>query len=88
MYLPMDWIKGAEHLMQTGDIVGVTTTEPGIDIAHTGLCIKAPNGVVNFMNAASSSRTMKVIIDPDIADCLDWSPDLTGVMIARPLEVT
>src|SRR3984885_9753187 len=35
-YLPMNKIKGAESLLQTGDIVGVCTTEQGIDIAHTG----------------------------------------------------
>ena len=86
-YLPMDKLAAAEHLLQTGDIVGVTTTEAGIDIAHTGLCIKDEQGVVHFMDASSGRSSMRVTLEPEISTCLDWSPKLTGVMIARPLEV-
>ena len=86
MYLPMDKLAAAEHLLQTGDIVGVATTERGIDIAHTGLCIKNEQGVVHFMDASSSRRRMKVTLEPEISTCLNWSPRLTGVMFARPLE--
>lgn len=86
-YLPMDKLLAAEHLLQTGDIVGVCTTEEGIDIAHTGLCIKDEEGVVHFMDASSSRRNMKVTLEPEISKCLNWSRKLTGVMIARPLEV-
>lgn len=85
-FLPMDKIAAAEPLLQTGDIVGVATTEPGIDIAHTGLCIKDEQGIVHFMDASSSRRNMKVTLEPDIAKCLNWSSRLTGVMFARPLE--
>jgi Protein of unknown function (DUF1460) len=86
-YLPMKKLKAAEHLLQTGDIVGVATTEKGIDIAHTGLCIKDKQGVVHFMDASSSADSMKVTLEPDISKCLNWSDELTGVMFARPLEV-
>ncbi len=86
-YLPMEKLEAAEHLLQTGDIVGVATTEEGIDIAHTGLCIKDEQGVVHFMDASSSKRSMKVTLEPEISKCLNWSSKLTGVMIARPLEV-
>jgi hypothetical protein len=30
---------------------------------------------------------MKVTVEPEISKCLNWSSSLTGVMIARPLEV-
>jgi hypothetical protein len=86
-YLPMDKLKAAEYLLQTGDIIGVCTTEEGIDIAHTGLCIKDEQGVVHFMDASSSRRSMKVTLEPEIGTCLNWSSKLTGVMFARPLEV-
>jgi len=86
-YLPMDKLKAAEPLLQTGDIIGVTTTEEGIDIAHTGLCIKDQKGVVHFMDASSSRRNMKVTFETEISRCLNWSDELTGVMFARPLEV-
>jgi N-acetylmuramoyl-L-alanine amidase-like len=87
-YLPMDKLAAAEHLLQTGDIVGVCTTERGIDIGHTGLCIKDEQGVVHFMDASSARRSMKVTLEPDISTCLNWSSKLTGVMFARPLEVS
>jgi hypothetical protein len=87
-YLPMNKLAAAEHLLQTGDIVGVTTTAEGIDIAHTGLCIKDEHGTVHFMDASSARSTMRVTLEAEISKCLNWSPKLTGVMIARPLELT
>lgn len=86
-YLPLDKIKAAEPLLQTGDIVGVCETVEGIDIGHTGLCIKDEQGIVHFMDASSSRRNMKVTLESDISTCLNWSSKLTGVMFARPLEV-
>ncbi len=86
-YLPMDKLEAAEHLLQTGDIVGVTTAAEGIDIAHTGLCVKDEQGIVHFMDASSSRRNMRVTLEPQISKCLNWSSKLTGVMIARPLEI-
>jgi N-acetylmuramoyl-L-alanine amidase-like len=83
----MEKLEAAEHLLQTGDIVGVATSAEGIDIAHTGLCIKDEQGVVHFMDASSSRSRMKVTLEPQISKCLNWSPKLTGVMFARPLEV-
>jgi hypothetical protein len=87
-YLPMGKLAAAEHLLQTGDIVGVTTTAEGIDIAHTGLCIKDEHGTVHFMDASSARSQMKVTLEAEISRCLNWSSKLTGVMIARPLELT
>jgi len=86
-YLPMDKLEAAEHLLQTGDIVGVCTDAEGIDIAHTGLCLKDEEGVIHFMDASSSPTRMRVAVEPEISKCLNWSPKLTGVMIARPLEI-
>ena len=86
-YLPMDKLEAAESLLQTGDIVGVTTNREGIDIAHTGLCLKDEAGVVHFMDASSSRARMRVTVEPEISKCLNWSTSLTGVMFARPLEL-
>jgi len=86
-FLPMDKIEAAEPLLKTGDIVGVTTTAEGIDIAHTGLCYRDPEGVLHFMDASSSRTRMRVAIEPEISKCLNWSPALTGIMIARPREI-
>jgi len=85
-YVPLSRLKEAEPMLQTGDIVGVCTTEPGIDIAHTGLCFKDDEGIVHFMDASSSRSKMQVTLEREISLSLNWSPSITGAMFARPLE--
>ncbi len=87
-YLPLERIAEAEPLLRTGDIVGVTTTESGIDVAHTGLCYRDPSGMVHFMDASSSPKRMKVTLEGRLSESLHWSHRLTGIMIARPLEIS
>jgi hypothetical protein len=85
-FLPLDHIAAAEPLLQTGDIVGVCTTQEGIDIAHTGIVYKDADGRAHFMDASSKKTNMKVTLEPEFAGAFRWSHRLTGVMIARPLE--
>jgi hypothetical protein len=86
-FIPMDKLAGVEPLLKTGDIVGVCTTEAGIDIAHTGLVYLDGEGVPHFMDASSARSRMKVTIEPGpISGSLSWSKKLTGAMFARPLE--
>jgi hypothetical protein len=88
-YIPMDKLAEAQSHLQTGDIVGVCTTERGIDIAHTGLIYKDEEGVPHFMDASSSKSKMKVTLEKGpISGSLNWSKKLTGAMFARPLEPT
>ena len=87
MFVPMDKLAGAEGQLKSGDIVGVATTEPGIDIAHTGLVIVDDAGVPHFMDASSSKKKMKVTLEEGpISKAFNWSPKLTGAVFARPLE--
>jgi hypothetical protein len=86
-YIPQAKLPGVESRLQTGDIVGVCTTEAGIDIAHTGLVYRDEAGVPHFMDASSSKKKMKVTIETGpISKALNWSNKLTGAMFARPLE--
>jgi hypothetical protein len=88
-YIPMDKLAEAQSHLQTGDIVGVCTTERGIDIAHTGLIYKDEQGVPHFLDASSSKSKMKVTLEKGpISGSLNWSKKLTGAMFARPLEPT
>lgn len=86
-FMPMDKIAAVEPLLKTGDIVGVCTSQPGIDIAHTGLIYRTEDGVAHFMDASSGKTKMKVSIESGpISAALNWSKQLTGAMFARPLE--
>lgn len=87
MFIPMDALDEAMSKLQTGDIVGVSTTADGIDIAHTGLCIADESGMIHFMDASSSKSKMKVTFEPGpISKAFNWSDKLTGAVFARPLE--
>lgn len=86
-YIPADKLAAVEPLLKTGDLVGVCTKASGLDIAHTGLVYRTEDGVAHFMDASSKKSSMKVTIEPGpISKALNWSPDLTGAMFARPLE--
>ncbi|MDR3613901.1 MAG: DUF1460 domain-containing protein [Candidatus Obscuribacterales bacterium] len=88
-YVPMSKIADIENLLQTGDIVGVCSNAPGIDITHTGLIYCDAHGVRHFMDASSKKSAMKVQIENGpISTTLNWSKSLTGAMFARPLEPT
>jgi hypothetical protein len=87
--IPLDKIAIVESLLKTGDIVGVCTDSPGIDIAHTGLVFRDENGIAHFMDASSKKNVMKVTIEPGpISETFTWSKRLTGAVFARPLEVS
>lgn len=88
MFVPMDKLPEAQSMLKTGDIVGIATTEPGIDIAHTGLVIVDEKGVPHFMDASSMKKKMKVTFEPGaIAESLKGSPKHNGAVFARPLEL-
>lgn len=86
-FIPLTKIAMAEPMLKTGDIVGVCTNTPGIDIAHTGIVFRDEAGVAHFMDASSKKSVMKVTIEPvPISQTFTWSKNLTGVIFARPLE--
>lgn len=86
-YVPMDKIASIEPLLKTGDIVGVCTDQPGLDIAHTGIIYRDKDGVPHFMDASSKKSNMKVTIEPGpISGAVNWSKNNIGIMVARPLE--
>ena len=86
-YVPLAKVADAEHLIQTGDIIGITTTRAGVDITHTGLCYRTDDGVLHFMDASSKESAMKVTLEVGrLNESIRWSRRNTGIMIARPLE--
>jgi hypothetical protein len=85
-YIPLNKLEETQSHLQTGDIVGITTTEKGIDIAHTGLVFVDEKKVPHFMDASSSKSKMKVTLEKGpISKDLDYGKN-TGAMFARPLE--
>ena len=81
--LPKDKIKAAEPMMQTGDVVGITTSAKILDCAHTGLCYRDDKGTLRFLHASENHK--EVWLDEELIDYLDHFHSFTGVMMARPL---
>jgi len=87
-YIPSDKLALAESLLSTGDIVGVCTNAPGLDISHTGLILRDSEGVPHFMDASSNKQRLKVTIEMGpISKSLNWSKSITGAIFARPQEI-
>jgi hypothetical protein len=80
--LPKGRVAKAEPLLQTGDIIGLTTTMPGMDISHTGLCYRDKDGILRFLHASSTQK--KVVLDRRLSACLSGEKT-TGIMVARPV---
>jgi hypothetical protein len=85
-YLPKAKVAAAQALITTGDIVAVTTTIAGLDCAHAGLCYRDEDGVPRLLHGSTSRNA--VILDTDLATYLTRVSTHSGIMVARPLEVT
>lgn len=83
-FVPAKAVKGIESKLKTGDIIGLTTTQDGMDCAHTGLIVRR-DGESRFLHASSTAK--KVVLDSVISEVVAANKRYTGIMIARPLEL-
>lgn len=82
-YLKKEDVEANEANLQEGDIVGITTTVAGLDIAHVGILVRK-EGRIHLLNA-SSLKNEVIISEEPLADWLMNNNSYTGIMIARPL---
>lgn len=82
-FLPKEKLAEYESQLRDGDIVGLTTSVPGLDITHVGIIVHVGDRV-HLMHA--SSNEMKVIIsEQPLEEYLKGRNSVTGIMVARPL---
>lgn len=81
-YIPKEKIADAEHLMQQGDIIAITTSKAGLDYAHTGL-INRSDGKARFMHASTTHK--KVVLDDTIGNYVLSVKSHTGISVLRPV---
>ena len=82
--LPQDAIAANEHLIQTGDIIALTTSINGLDITHTGMATREKDGRIHLLHASTGSNKVEVSELP-LAEYLKKIKKNTGIMVARPL---
>lgn len=78
-YLPKAAIAAAEGQVADGDLIALTTSIGGLDIAHVGLALHV-GGRLHFLHASSRSMRVEITTVP-LVDYLAKSH--TGIMVAR-----
>jgi hypothetical protein len=84
-YIPEDMISGVYDKLQNGDIVGITSTLDGLDIAHTGLVYK--DGTGTYLLHASLKNKEVEISKTEIQEYIMANTKQDGIMVARVVDV-
>jgi len=82
-YVPQVDIHKQEGKIQSGDIIALATSIKGLDVTHTGIAIKQPNGRIHLLHA-SISGAVKITEEP-LVDYLKKIKSNIGIIVARPL---
>ncbi len=69
--------------INSGDIIIIATSKPGLDYSHLGIAYRNSNGKLCLMHASSNKK--EVILDSELLDYLDKSKSTIGISVLRPL---
>ena len=83
-YIPKEKIADYEHMLKEGDIIGLTTSIDGLDVAHVGVLVEQ-EGRMHLLHASQSNLKVEISEEP-ISSFLKPNSKNSGIMIARPLE--
>ncbi len=84
-YIPKEKIGEFEHLLKEGDIIGLTTSINGLDVAHVGILVEQ-NGKFHLLHASQSNLKVEISDEP-ISSFLKPNSKNTGIMVARPMDL-
>jgi len=82
-YIPTQQIHRVYPQLQSGDIVAIATDIPGLDVTHTGLVDRYPDGNMGLIHA---SPIGEVTIAPDIQRYVSQVKNAIGILVARPID--
>jgi len=85
-YIKKENVAKIEKGIQDGDLIGITTSIPGIDCSHTGIALRGDDGRIHLMHASLTKKKV-IISDEPLADYLAGNSKQTGIIVYRPLEV-
>jgi hypothetical protein len=81
-YVPKAAVKSVYPLIQSGDIIAITTDAEGLDYSHLGIAVKDAAGVVRLLHASSSAKQV-VVSETDLFDYLAGVKRHTGITVVR-----
>ncbi|NER29704.1 MAG: DUF1460 domain-containing protein [Symploca sp. SIO1C4] len=82
-YIPHSQIRNTYSLLQPGDIIGIATNISGLDVTHTGLVYRFPDGNLGLIHA---SPIGEVTIARDLHRYVGNVNNAIGILVARPLD--
>lgn len=86
LFLP----KGNLHMFADkvphGSVIGITTNIKGMDVTHTGVAVRMPNGALHFMHAPNVGYKVQ-ITDVPMHDYLAKNQKQTGIIVASVMEI-
>ena len=82
-YIPKDKIGEYEAYLKEGDIIGLTTSITGLDVAHVGILVKEGTNF-HLMHASQSHLKVEISEEP-ISSFLKPDSKNSGIMVARPI---
>jgi hypothetical protein len=85
VHIPTSKVAAIESKLRSGDIIGITTNDPGgIGTSHVGLAYRTGDGVLHFMHASAPNNYGKVVIDARLSQYLRHYRTMSGILVARP----
>jgi hypothetical protein len=86
-HIPKARVSAIEPQLRSGDIIGITTNDPGgIGTSHVGLAYRSSDDVLHFMHASAPRNFGKVVLDSRLSDYLYRYRSDAGIMVGRPLK--
>ena len=82
-YIPTNRISSIYNKLQPGDIIGVATDIPGLDVTHTGLVYRKIDGNIGLIHASPAGR---VTIARDLQQYVGNIKHAMGIIVTRPID--
>ena len=84
-YIPKERVGDSKKVLghiKDGDIIAITTSKAGLDIAHVGFASWGKDGKLHLLNASSIHK--KVVLEPmTLYDYMQKHPSQTGIRVIR-----
>jgi hypothetical protein len=84
-WIPQAEIEKNENKIQSGDIIGITTSIAGLDISHTGIAIRMNDGRIHLMHAPNIGFKVQITEKP-LSNYIQGNKKQTGIIVLRPAE--
>lgn len=84
-YIPVEDIENVYDKLQTGDVIGITSTIDGLDVAHTGYVYRQ-DGKTYLLNASLKNKQVE-ISSMELKEYILGNKKQGGIIVARVLDV-